>query len=69
MNELVKNTHIDNKKVFEYLRIWKLAHETSGPPDDKGVKVAFEDKARGENMKFIFCIYIYFLPLKMLGSF
>jgi len=56
INELIKDTRIDNKKVSKYLRNWKPAHETSGPPDDRGVKVAFEYKVTAENMRFIFCI-------------
>lgn len=68
INEFVKDTQIDNKKVFKYLRTWKPAHETAGLPDDKGVKVAVEDKATAKNIRFIFCVF-FFLLLKMLGGF
>lgn len=60
INEFVKDTQIDNKKVFKHLRSWKPTHETAGQPDDKGVKVAFEDKATAANTKFIFCIIFFY---------
>lgn len=67
INEFVKDTQIDNKKVFKYLRSWKPAHETAGLPDDKGVKVAVEDKSTAQNMRFIF--RVFFFTVKYVGEF
>lgn len=54
-NGLAKDTQIDNKNVFKYPRSWKPAHETAVPLDDKGVEVAFEDKAAAENEIYFLC--------------